>query len=136
MTERGRPTARRSIVENVILPANLVDTHMKLRDLHQVTIDTDRTINCLAEHGLVSNEQVSCKQSMGFLRRAKYSDGRAWYCKRCKSFRSIRVNSFFADSRLTLSKILQFMYWWSEINCQLSVVKDQVNIAWEGAVNW
>ena len=91
---------------------------------------------CLAEHGLLSNEQVCCKESMGFVRRPKYSDGRAWYCKRCKSFRSIRVNSFFADSRLTLSKILELMYWWSEINCQLSVVKDQVSIAWEGALNW
>ena len=102
---------------------------MKLRDLHQATIDTDRTINWLADHGLVSNEQVCCKQSMGFVCRAKYSDGRAWYCKRCKSFRSIRVNSLFADSRLILSKILELMYCWSEINCQLSVVKDQVNIA-------
>ena len=72
MSECGRATARRNIVENVILPGNLVDIHMKLRHFHQVTIDTDRTI---AEHGLVSNEQVSCKQSMGFLR----SDGRAWY---------------------------------------------------------
>ena len=45
MAKRGKPTARRNIVENVILPANLVDIHMKLRDLHQVTIDTDRTIN-------------------------------------------------------------------------------------------
>ena len=123
--EGGRATASRNIGENVILSGKLVDIHMKWRHFHQVTIDTDGTINCVAEDGLLSKEQVSCKQSMTF----PPSDGLACYWKRCKSFGSIRVNSLFADSRLTLSKILRLMYWWSEMNCQLSVVKDQANIA-------
>ena len=95
MSTPGRPTARRTIVDNVIPSANLNGEFLLLRDIHHITVDTNQTIQWLANHGLLSNSEICCNKEMGYVNRGRNSDRKAWYCKICKKHRSIRVKGFF-----------------------------------------
>ena len=44
--------------------------------------------------------------------RLDISDGRSWWCPRCKGRKSIREGSFFSKSHLTLQKWLVLIYFW------------------------
>ena len=46
-------------------------------------------------------------------RRNDVTDGVSWWCRTCKSRKSIREGSFFSKSRLTLQKWLILMYMWA-----------------------
>ena len=41
------------------------------------------------------------------------SDGICWYCTTCKTTKSIRYNSFFSKSKLTLQQWFIAILWWS-----------------------
>ena len=41
------------------------------------------------------------------------SDGISWYCRICKTTKSIRNGSFFSKSKLTLQKWMIAMLWWT-----------------------
>ena len=45
--------------------------------------------------------------------RLDVSDGVSWWCRNCKTCKSIRAGSFFGKSRLSLQKWLIVMYWWA-----------------------
>ncbi len=132
----GRPAARRSIVNDVIDSVNLTNEIYLLRDIHQVTVNPDQTILWLARHGLLHNTANCCGEPMGFVNKATRSDGKVWYCKVCKSSRSVRADSFFSGSHITLSKLLELMYWWADVDCRQRVVMHQVGIEAEAIVNW
>ena len=132
----GRRPASTSISANVIAAAQLISENYHLRDIYRVTMDNDSAIEWLAQRGLISNTQSCCGQPMGYISRAKLNDGRVWYCKVCKRERSIRLNSFFADSHVSLRKLVELMYWWAAIDCKQSVVMDQVGMSSEAVVNW
>ena len=42
------------------------------------------------------------------------TDGVCWWCRTCKTTKSIRCNSFFAKSKLTLQKWFIIMVWWAK----------------------
>lgn len=136
MAARGRVAARRTIVANVMPAANLAEQHYVLRDIHRITDNVERTIEWLAERGLLSNSQLCCNENMGFVSRERCTDGRAWYCKHCKKYRSIRTDSFFAGSHMPLGKIVELIYWWADIDAKQTVIMKQVGIATECIVNW
>lgn len=41
------------------------------------------------------------------------SDGVCWFCPTCKTTKSIRVNSFFSKSKLSLWQWFLLMVWWA-----------------------
>lgn len=41
------------------------------------------------------------------------SDGVTWFCRICKTTKSIRAGSFFSKSQLPLQKVLIAILWWS-----------------------
>lgn len=45
--------------------------------------------------------------------RLDVSDGISWWCRQCKGRKSIRTNSFFSKSRMTLQQWMIGMYWWA-----------------------
>ena len=45
--------------------------------------------------------------------RQDVSDGYSWWCRSCKTRKSIRDGSFFAKSKLTLQKWLLLMHLWA-----------------------
>ena len=45
---------------------------------------------------------------------SRMSDGWVWRCSRCKSTRSIRHGTFFANSKLSIHQVLDLMFFWSQ----------------------
>ena len=45
--------------------------------------------------------------------RSDISDGISWYCPPCKKTKTIRKDSFFAKSKMTLQEWLILLYWWA-----------------------
>ena len=45
--------------------------------------------------------------------RSDVTDGVSWWCRRCKRRKTIRDDSFFNKSRLTLQQWLLLIYWWA-----------------------
>ncbi|KAI6646079.1 hypothetical protein LOD99_9527 [Oopsacas minuta] len=47
---------------------------------------------------------------------SKAHEGRGWRCpeKGCKKFASLRVGSFFEGSNITLTQLVEFLYFWAE----------------------
>ena len=41
------------------------------------------------------------------------SDGISWYCRICKTAKSIRNGSFFSKSKLSLQKWMIALLWWT-----------------------
>ena len=52
------------------------------------------------------------------------SDGVCWYCRDCKTTKSIRVNSFFCKSKLSLQKWMIVMVWWAKEYPVLKAAKE------------
>lgn len=50
---------------------------------------------------------------MALLKRRTTGDGFIWRCRRCRATRTIRKDSFFAKSKLTLKQILTIIYGWA-----------------------
>ena len=86
MGQQGRPSVRDRIINNVISPAILTERHYLPHDVHYTTIDTNRTTDCLAECGLIKNNEVRCNNNMGLVQHSKPSDGKAWCCRQCKKY--------------------------------------------------
>ena len=108
----GRPrTARVRIVDNV-LPANvLFELSFTTRELAATTANTLLCIEWLAKYGLLKNEWQCrfCVLAMSFQRRGGRDyriDGYAWACPKCKRHFSIRKDSFFESSHLSLQQLL------------------------------
>ena len=45
--------------------------------------------------------------------RLDVSDGYSWWCRNCKTRKSIREGSFFAKSKINLQKWLLIIYMWA-----------------------
>ena len=69
------------------------------------------------------------------------SDGYKWECrrqidsKRHKVEKSLRSESWFKNSKMTLQEILKFTYWWSQDLNQLQI-KHELGLCSNTAVDW
>ena len=79
--------------------------------------DTAAAIEWSMKHGLINNSALCkiCNSSMELKEDFGYSsDGIVWKCpNKTHSKVSIRKNSWFDNSNLTITEILEFSYWWS-----------------------
>ncbi|XP_050066193.1 uncharacterized protein LOC126555295 [Aphis gossypii] len=75
-----------------------------------------------------------------------YADGFVWRCRqwsttnnrkkiRCDFKQSIRKDTFFNKSHLSIYQIVMFSYLWTE-NVSLSFIRKQIEIAQQSAVDW
>ena len=55
------------------------------------------------------------------------SDGVSWWCRQCKTRKSIREGSFFQRSRLTLQDWLMLLIWWAK-DAPVTDVADDVEV--------
>ncbi len=83
----------------------------------------------LVENKFINTEYVKClkcAQSMDYRCNASKADGLVWACnnkigkgikaEKCKSSRSVRANSWFFKSKLTLQEIVLLTYlWWAKL---------------------
>ena len=56
---------------------------------------------------------VRCNIPMVERPRRDVSDGSSWWCRQCKTRKSIRAGSFFSKSKLTLQKWLLLIQLWA-----------------------
>ena len=72
-------------------------------------IDYFRRHHLLADHLNCSR----CGIGMRERPRSDVSDGVSWWCPQCKTRKTVRENSFFKNSRLSLQKWLLLMHYWA-----------------------
>ncbi|XP_014782000.1 uncharacterized protein LOC106877575 [Octopus bimaculoides] len=127
---------RYRIVESVLSVDDITERHHNLREIIAITGNADSTNQFLASVGLIHNSMECCNQRMFLATRNTVSDGKMWRCPVCRQFRSIRRDSFFSDSHLPLTRLLELMYYWARIECKQSVVMSEVGIGPEAIVKW
>ena len=75
---------------------------------------TSDLVDYLQQKGLLAaQKQCGCGAAMCISPRSDVSDGCRFRCPDCHKCISIRDESFFSKSRITLQKWLVLMYWWA-----------------------
>ncbi len=77
---------------------------------------TTRIITYLRSKGLLAQRQdcAHCQVAMTERPRRDVKDGISWCYPQCKSRKSIREDSFFSKSHLTLQDWMMLMFFWSD----------------------
>jgi len=96
-------------------------------------IAPDNQLTCDRGHNLKLCEDVRCID--GFTWRCRITSIHKKQKKKCDFTRSIRKDTFFNKSHLSLYQIVSFSYLWLE-NVSLSFIKKQIKIAQQSAVDW
>lgn len=138
----GRPAAPSTIIapNDRRNSLELCDIDVTMRELGAITADTRSTINWLAKYGLLANERrCTCpaRTIMRLQQRTgdRYIDNVAWACIDCHGQTSIRKDSFFEGSHLSLQQLVDLVYWWSA-DVKQSEVAHQCRISSEAIVDW
>lgn len=105
-------------------------------------------IEQLQSWGLIAkNNSLKCKNGhfAKLCPHADYTDGFVWRCRersknnkimvKCDFKQSIRKDTFFEKSHLSIYRIVLFSYLWTE-NVSLTFIKNQIDIAQQSAVDW
>ena len=69
----------------------------------------------LKERKLINSHQEcsNCQQDMKWTEANKLEEGYRWYCSRCKKAVSIKKDSFFFKTKLSIADIFSILYFWS-----------------------
>ena len=92
---------------------------MNLFKLTKILLDHDRCIQWCKEHNLLASSfpcpNSTCCNTLRWTRRSSSRDGYEWRCskKNCNGMASIRQNSWFSGSKLSIEKILALKYAWA-----------------------
>lgn len=105
--------------------------------------DKDTLIEWLMEEGLLAKSQMCsvCEGEMQLVKCEDRSDGVKWECrrridgKRHKVEMSVRSQSWFAESRMTLEEILKFTYWWCQ-DLDQAQIRHELGLATNTGVDW
>lgn len=106
-------------------------------------------ISILQSWGLIANNNVIKCNKGHFLvlcPSTAYCDGFVWRCKqsytnskkkkvKCDFYQSIRKNTFFSKSHLSIYQIVTFAYLWTE-KVSLEFIRNQIDIARQSSVDW
>lgn len=109
-----------------------------LRQLFQDEIQLSplQTIKILQDKGLLTKEMncLKCNSQM-YLSESDNTDGYKWRCKVCKTSKTVRTNSWFSNSHLSMHKILQLTYMWTYHFEQKHVIRE-LEISAPTVVDW
>ena len=103
------------------------------------TRTTEETIEYHAKRGLLANSSTcdACQVPRAIHKSSDYKlDGICWRCTRCRSKRSIRPGSFFADSHMDLRQLALFSYCWSQDTMLKFCAKEAGRLAEHTSVDW
>ena len=88
---------------------------LSILDLRQVIFGTtQQQVEFLQQRGLLTANRdcVSCQTPMALKPRVVLSDGRIFRCGTRKTTKSLKADSFFDKSKLSLQAWLLLLYWW------------------------
>lgn len=116
-------------------------TYDHLKD--NILADRDGFIEWLRKEQLIATNMScpKCQQPMNWVECTDRTDGYKWECRRKinrKTHReevSIRKNSWFEKSNLTLEEVVKFTYWWS-VGMEQCQITDQLSLASNTGVDW
>nr|XP_047140990.1 uncharacterized protein LOC124816034 [Hydra vulgaris] len=91
---RGKPSAPTTIVDEITKEQQVLQENWRLLDLGSMFFVITAKFNILNSY-------------------KDATDGYRWKCKGCKERRSVRQDSFFSQSRLSLQTLLYYIYGWS-----------------------
>lgn len=137
---RGRPASPTFITNpNNILPINqIIDNFQNMTHRQLVEQMNDNDLEWFAKYGLISN-RVRCPECNDWCRLMNTNDradGKEWRCSEGHFKQSIRKDSFFEGSHLTVVQLTDFIYFWSK-RMFLKDIMEEVNIvSWHTAVDW
>ena len=97
-----------------------MDRHFYTKIIKPLMVDDPLpVIHWLMENGLIPRERFCCEcnRNMNWIKRKIVTDGYAWQCatKECQSYKkliSIRKDTIFYHSRITLQKFVHVIYCW------------------------
>ena len=136
----GRPQAP----EHIVLPNLVLDRDQLVDELentnHRSLVEETRVdiIGWLARHGLLHNTYncPNCHVQCRLQSRPDNIDGKRWICRNCNFTKTLRADSFFENSHLRLTEILDFIYFWSR-KVSLTYIMEETGIEdWHTAVDW
>ena len=108
-------------------------------DLAQALTDIPTTIRWCRDRQLLAAEMVceSCGKECREVKRPRYPEGVCWRCPRkgCQKLFSLRHNSCFSNSKLSVEMILRLLHNWSTRTPLGDVIKE-VKIGSESVVRW
>ena len=82
---------------------------------------------------LAEERKCVCGNNMVMNARSDVSDGYRWRCPDCSKCVSVRKNSFFERSKLTLQKWLLLMHWWAR-QYPVCIAADEIGVSEATAV--
>jgi transposase-like protein len=109
---------------------SLIPQSCNLDSLKTAIIPTlEATIRFLMDNNLIpsSVDCTSCRASCSLIGDATLTDGCIWRCPDCRKKTSIRHNSWFSGSKLSLQRMLLILYMWSQ-DLEQDYVKFEVGI--------
>ena len=125
----GHPAAPHFIVpQNEILddPATLDEVH----NITTLALALPDIIQWCARRRLLKNSCICprCNLQCGLISRHDVSDGKTWNCSACKVHCSIRQDSWFARSYLSLHIILILGYCWAYDYPQKAMARERLHV--------
>lgn len=116
------------VVEIMQHGAIAVERHNS-HELYLALLDFNTTTQWLARRRLIANNHdcAACNNSYSLINN-RGIDEKRWSCSRCKSTKSIRENSFFEKSHLSLFQIIMFTYWWA-VGAPQELIQRETSIA-------
>lgn len=116
---------------------------MDYGDLIALLHNKDTMIEWLMDEELLAKSQLCqwCDVEVKLIKCDDRSHGYKWECrrqidsKRHKVEKSLRSESWFKNSKMTLQEILKFTYWWSQDLNQLQI-KHELGLCSNTAVDW
>jgi len=91
-----------------------------------------------ARRRLVHNEVVctACGEAASLVQYDQGVDGKRWSCRACNWRQSVRLDSYFAASHLSLQQIVMMMYFWSHDTPQTLMAHETGIHTRETIVDW
>lgn len=132
---RGRPTAIATWVfwRFHSWQSSDICTYEKQKDLHN---DQKSQLVTFARHGVLKNRmRCLCNALMVLVKDKSVLDGYRWWCSSCKKHFTIRRNSIFRWTRLSLMKAFTLLIHWLE-KCTIKKTCEYLQITYKTVVNF
>lgn len=114
---------------------------LNFREWSEITTDMKKCIDFCQRVGLIgytlTDGCAKDHKNWKLGTSSRMADGWVWRCSKCKSTRSIRHGTFFANSKLSIRQILDLMYFWSQKLDSHSFLRRHCDFASESTiVDW
>lgn len=113
MARQRRFTSKKIIdSEEILTNKQILEEEINLN-----TLKFESHLSCVqwfARHRLIANSRncENCDREMTFVTRG--TDSFQWNCSRCHQRKSVRLNSFFAQSQFKLHECIKLIYFWAK----------------------